>query len=62
MTVLPPLHGWPRALAAATRLAGALRAGEKLGHELGHVRKLRVGAQHVHGLFYLLQRDKRNGT
>lgn len=62
LTALPPLHSRPRALAAAARLAGALWAREKLGHELGHVRKLRVGAQHVHGLFYLLQRDKRNGT
>lgn len=58
--VLPPLHSWPGALAAATCLAGAFWAGEKLCHELGHVRELRVGAQHVHGLFNLLQRHQRN--
>lgn len=52
--VLPPLDSRPRALAAAACLAGALGAGEELGDELRDVGKLRVGAQHVHGLLYFL--------
>lgn len=53
--VLPPLDSWPRALAAAAAcLAGALGAREELGHELRDVGKLRVGVQHVHGLFHFL--------
>ena len=52
--VLPPLGGGPCALAAAACLAGALGAGEELGHELGDVWKLGVGAQHVHGLLHFL--------
>lgn len=53
-TVLPPLGSWPCALAAATCFTGALGAGEELGHELRDVWKLRVGAQHVHGLLDFL--------
>lgn len=56
--VLPPLDGWPAALAAtaAACLAGALGAGEELGHDLRDVRKFGVGVQHVHGLLHFLQR------
>ena len=55
--VLPPFHGGPGAFAAAaTRLPRALGASrEELGHELGHVWKLWVGIQHVHGLFHFLE-------
>lgn len=52
--VLPPLHGWPGALAAAACFAGAFGAGEELGHELRHVGKLWVWVQHVHGLLHFL--------
>lgn len=58
-TVLPPLDRRPRALAAASCLAGALGAREELCHKLRDVRKLGVGAQHVHGLFNLLQRQQK---
>lgn len=54
-TVLPPLDGRPGALGAAACLAGALGAGEELGHELRDVWKLGVGVQHVHGLLHFLQ-------
>lgn len=53
---LPPLDSWPGALAATTCLTGALGAGEELGHKLRHIGKLRVGAQHVHGLLNFLWR------
>lgn len=55
--VLPPLDGWPAALAAAAAcFAGALGPREELGHDLRDVWKFRVGVQHVHGLLHFLQR------
>lgn len=58
--VLPPLDCRPCALAAATCLAGALGAREELCDKLRDVRKLRVGAQHVHGLLDLLKTQHDN--
>jgi len=62
--VLPPFHRRPGAFAAAAAagLAGALGASrEELGHELRHIGQLRVGVQHVHGLFHFLRGEEGNG-
>lgn len=53
-TLLPPFDSWSSAFAASAGFAGALGAREELGHQLGDVRQLGVGVQHVHGLLHFL--------